>query len=169
MRCTSTQRRLVAAVVVGLLAGVLSVSLLAGCDSTTEELATQAGTVTLRDNEGIDFATGQIQRPMNYLTSDLVVTANGDSFRISPGGPNPTEVRDTSWIKRGGILVEFDSLAEVPETRPTPGEGSPLPTAKLHIGFVVQDMRGGFAKGWVEALSADSITIQYAPVTVSTP
>jgi hypothetical protein len=165
MRCISARRRLAVALMVGL----VTAASLAGCDSTTEP-TTQAGAVTLRAEEGVDFATGEIQRPGNYLNSDLFVTANGGSFRMSPGGPSPTKVRDTSWIKGGGgLLVAFDSLAAVPETLPTPGAGSPLPTAKVHIGFVVQDMRGGYAKGWVEALSADSITIQYAPVEVSTP
>ncbi len=151
------------------LVGLLSALPLLGCDSATEP-ATQRGAVTLLAEEGVDFATGQVLRPGNYQNSDLFVTANGGSFRMSPGGPDPTRVRDVRWIKTGGgMLMTFDSLAEVPETLPTPDAGSPLPTAKEHIGFVVQDMRGGFAKGWVETLRPDSITIQYAPLGVSTP
>ncbi|MEZ4265450.1 MAG: hypothetical protein R3F39_03650 [Myxococcota bacterium] len=152
-----------------LVATALSALLLTGCDSSDDVAVTQAGTVTLRAEEGVDFATGQILRPGNYLNSDLYVTANAPSFRMSPGGPSPTKVRDTSWIKTGGgVLVAFDSLADVPETLPTPGAGSPLPSAKVHIGFVIEDMRGGFAKGWVQELTSDTITVQYAPIAVST-
>ncbi|MCB9728864.1 MAG: hypothetical protein H6744_14180 [Deltaproteobacteria bacterium] len=139
------------------------------CDSG-ETQTTRAGSVTLRAEEGVDFATGAILRPGGFANSDLYVTANGDSFRMSPGGPSPVKVRDTSWFKTGGgVLRTFDSLAEVPDDLPQPGAGSPLPQAKAHMGFVLQDMRGGFAKGWVRTLEADSITIEYAPVTASTP
>jgi hypothetical protein len=152
----------------GALAVMASLALVA-CDSG-EDAATQRGTVTLQAEQGVNFATGEVLTPGNFQNSDLFVTANGGSFRMSPGGPSPTKVRDTSWIKSGGgVLLTFESLAAVPEALPTPGAGSPLPQAKEHIGFVVQDMRGGYAKGWVERLSADSITVQYAPVVVSTP
>ena len=157
-------RRLVALVALSLLVGVV------GCDEdggtvTGSPTATLSGTIALGPDRGIDFANGDAVSPGNWGNSDVFATANGDSLKLTAGGPTPTKNRPVDWFRTAGnVHKKYDSLADVPNTKPTSATYPSLLHAEVGHAFSVQTMEGDYVKGRVTAASAVSVTIEYVSV-----
>lgn len=137
---------------------------LVACDSA-ESVDPVAGTVSFGADEGVDMLRGTVQDPGNFQNSDLFASRNGGALKLSTGGANPTVNRPVTWFKNGGgVPQKYDSLAEVPNDLPPNEQPEPLLTTQVGNGFVLQRKDGGYSKGWIEAASGESITVQFAPI-----
>ena len=123
-----------------------------------------AGAVTFGADEGVDFGSGQVKSPGNYVNSDLFATANGALLRLSTGGSSPTKSRPVNWFKPGGVPWTFESLDEVPDETPGEAMGLPLLNGAPGNGFVALSMDGAWVKGWIEAIDGSSVTLHFAPM-----
>jgi hypothetical protein len=130
-----------------------------GC--ADEFVPPEGGTVTLSANDGVDFHTGLVKDPGNYLNSDLFASENGDSgLKLSTGGDAPTSGRPIIWFRTPGQTLEtYESLEEVPLV--TPEREDPLLHAKPGLGFVLETEEGDLVRGWLSAADAGSVTIEW--------
>jgi len=124
-----------------------------------------AGTVVVAHDQGIDFGTGRLRDPGNYSNCDLFATANGDGgLKLSTGGDLPTDNRPVTWFRTGGgFPQEFADLGSVP-TAPLPAAVDGLVHAKPGYGFLLLTADGDHVRGWLEAASGTSVTLQWARV-----
>lgn len=152
---------------------VLRLALLLGCGlapaTTACDDATSppdAGTVTLKHDDGIDLVNGTLEDPGNYSNSDLYATTNGDSgMKLATGGATVIDNRPITWFKTGGGFAgEFTDLASVPGS-PAPTTADPMLHAKAGNGFLLVAKNGDLVRGWVQAASDSSVTLQWARVT----
>ncbi len=142
----------------------LVLALLAACDSGGGSYPT-AGTTTITPDQGINFHTGQLQDPGNFKNSDLFATQNGSALKLATGGDTPTVNNPANWFRSGGGVHEtFASLVDVPETTPTDDMTDSLVKAKVGNGFVIRTHGGLYVRGWIEAASDASVTIQWQRV-----
>ncbi len=133
------------------------------CDDATAP--PDAGTLTLKHDDGIDFVNGTLEDPGNYANSDLYATTNGVSgMKLATGGATVIDNRPITWFKTGGGLAsEFAELAAVP-TAPAPTAADPMLHARLGNGFLLVAKNGDLVHGWVAAASENSVTLQWARV-----
>jgi hypothetical protein len=121
-----------------------------------------AGTVSIANDQGIDFSSGALEDPGNYANSDIFATANGDSgMKVVTGGNNPTHNRPITWFRTGGgIAPQFSDLASVPSA-PAPTAYDALVHAKSGNGFLVRAANGDLVRGWLSSATANTITVQW--------
>lgn len=129
----------------------------------------RAGTLTMHADEGLDFVSGKVRAPGNFLNSDLYAAQNGDlGLELLTGGPDATKNRPIVWYKGGGGLpTTFDSFDAVPSTPVDASSSEPLTHAKAHYGFVLETHTGTQVKGWIVAAEAGSVTIQFGPLVLA--
>lgn len=138
-----------------------------GGDGTVDDggATPSAGTVALTVGQGVDFLTGEVSEPGGFNNSDLWVVENGDNPQLFTGGETVIKVRPVNWFQTaGGVFQTFDSLSDVPTELPEDEYGLPLAKAKAGNGFVMLSGHGGYTKGWIEAATASTLTVQYEPV-----
>lgn len=105
----------------------------AGADvSVGPQLRTRTGEVTLKADEGLVFATGELLTgaAANTRTADLMAYRHGDGLELQAGTPDGFMAVE----RLGGNARTYASLAEVPEepdpalrgmlAEPEPGEGA---------------------------------------------
>jgi len=134
-----------------------------GCDSGSGS-GPGAGTVTLLNEEGVDFGTGKKQVPGNFQNSDIRASSNpnlgdGGCMKLMPGGEKSTKNRPVDWFHN----QTFQGLDEIPDEASDPVTNESLTCAEAGDGFIIESMWGGWTKVWIADGSATSVTLQYAP------
>ena len=137
-----------------------------GCADDTEDAASasyESGTVSLLKNQGVDFATGEVQDPGTFLNSELRLTAQAGKLELRSGGPTATQERPVNWFKATSGYEHFDNLDAVPTT-PLPTTNQPLLNAEPGHGFIIERADSGYIRGWISDTTDDSVTIVYGPL-----
>ena len=151
-----------------LLTVLLALVLVAGCDDggdSSVAASTTSGTVTLGADEGIDFNSGEVQRPGNFGNSDIYATRNGSALKLSGGGPNIVDVRPLTFFQgAGGVFPTYEDIDAVPNVKPVDGQDAVLPKARTGNGFTILNAAGFYSKGFIVSADETSVTIQYQPL-----
>lgn len=114
------------------------------------------GTVTLRVDQGVVFASGEIIRGAYIDECDIMATPAGGYLRLTSCGPKSVDTEAVYWYE------ELASLAEVPTGVVPEGEGHAIPEARVGTGFVVVNYTsGGVTRGFVSAIEKDLAVIEY--------
>lgn len=131
----------------------------AACDSSSP---VPSGVVTLRKEQGVDFFSGEVRIPGDFDNSDLIARTSGSGLSLTTGGPSPVETRPINWfLGAGGVEERFDSLAEVPVTRPGADMTGSNTAVRAGEGFVTRSARGDWTRGWIQATDGTSVTIAF--------
>ncbi len=153
-----------------------SALLAASCDgeiSGTDSTLGYPQTITLvGDGDGVDMLEGTLyngegESPKGtWLNSDVYTSASfDDGLKLWSGGPRNTEGRPATWFDGPGDV--YSTLDAVPDSPvPTLAEvGVTSGKIKQGNGFIVlaSDMTTYF-KGVVLEATADSVTLEYAPL-----
>lgn len=134
-----------------------------GCDSGTGS-SPGSGTITLLDEEGVDFGTGKKQVPGNFQNSDIRASSNpnlgdGGCMKLMPGGEKSTKNRPVDWFHG----QDFESLEDVPDVAVDAVTNESLTCAETGGGFIIESMWGGWTRVWISNGSGNSVTLQFAP------
>ena len=138
-----------------------------GCGSEGSGAAADAGSgaaprqgrVVLSLEQGVAFASGEVQRPGTFLNSDLRATAGGNAPKLSTGGRHSADDQPALWLR--STYTGLAGKNPVPADRPTSANGA-MVDPKVGNGFVIRNfVSGGYTRGFIEAADAQSITILY--------
>lgn len=151
------------------LLSLCAATFVAGCDSSSDGpgvVTPGPGETTIKADEGINFTSGEHQDPGNYANSDIYATSMGSHLKLATGSDRPTTNRPVNWFPTGGGKYNtYVSLADVPDAPlPTDADTASLTIPEQGNGFITLNAAGTYTKGWLKAVTATSITIEYAPL-----
>ncbi len=150
--------------------GGLWLGLIFGCSA--EEGGGTSGpsgpaSITLKGDQGVVFETGELidTGAAPFSKADLYAIEGGTNGRLQldTGKENSTKPSSpVTWFQVGGIASRFDSLDDVPNTKPKDDQTSKLLGAEQGNGFVTKNfLSDGYTKGWVSADTGEALTIEY--------
>lgn len=116
----------------------------------------QRKVVTLKPEQGVNFATGQVIDPGNFKNSDLYATYGHTYLKITPGGDKSTVSNPVLWQ---GPVNSFDQITF---NVPVDGKGYSLAQARSGEAFVLKNhLSDGYTRGWIIAGDDTVVTIEY--------
>ena len=123
--------------------------------------------VTLKPDQGVVFAGGQVESAASPLKVDIICYASSKTVDLQAGaGPTISKQKHLKLFKTsGGVVQKFEGLDEVPDIFPGSEDRDMVHHAEAGMAFVVENnVSAGYTKAIVKEASTEEVVLLYTSV-----